>query len=112
MNLVFSWINHRLREPSTYFGIVSALLGAIGVAHDDGFVQSIAGALAVLVGAALTIYRERNSPDAPVPAPAPADVDNEADVARRVEVQRQRGKLPDDAPFDDPRERFRHRGDL
>lgn len=61
--LVLNWLGNRLREPSTYFGAIVAVLGWIGVEASNARVESIAGAVTVLVGVALSIIKERNAPD-------------------------------------------------
>ena len=68
--LALKWFGNRLREPSTYFGVIVAVLGWIGVEATNGRVEEIAGAISVLVGVALTIVKERNAPDRKHSAPS------------------------------------------
>lgn len=105
------FFGNRLREPSTYFGLVTAILGGIGVAYDDGQVQAIAGAIAVIVGIALAAIKERKSPDHPinrgVPDPSIPDAavvrDDAPDDVQSVDLTR-------DGPGD-ARDKWRHRNE-
>lgn len=61
--LALKWMGNRLREPTTYFGLVVAALGYIGVEATNGRVEQIAGAITVLVGVILSIIQERTVAD-------------------------------------------------
>lgn len=83
MNPVFRAVIHnRLREPSTYVGLILIIAGALGYQLNDETAAEIAGGFAVIVGAILTWHRERKSADhasrlsSNRPAPPPfTDVD-------------------------------------
>ena len=64
-------IVNRLREPSTYLGLIFVIGGALGYQLRDDLAAEIAGAFAVIVGAILAAHRERKSPDHPSNRPAP-----------------------------------------
>lgn len=61
--LVKPFIINRLKEPTTYVGIVAIIAGGFGVAVADEHIYNIASGIAVLVGAILTAHREAKSPD-------------------------------------------------
>lgn len=58
MRPLLGYIRDRLKEPSTYGGIV-VLLGAVGVKIGPEQAQAVFGALSAIAGAALVFYRER-----------------------------------------------------
>jgi len=108
--LMLKWFGNRLREPTTYFGAIVAVLGWIGVEASSARVESIAGAITVLVGVALSILKERNSPDRKrvgVADPSIPDVgvrdDAPADEVQSVDLTR-------DGPTD-AREKWWHRNE-
>lgn len=57
------WLIARLREPSTYFGIICKVGGAAGYEFTDGTAAHIASLLAVLAGVVLFAYDEAPKPD-------------------------------------------------
>ena len=72
--LVKPFIVNRLKEPTTYVGIVAIIAGGFGVAVADEHIFNIASGIAMLVGAILTAHREAKSPDsAPALRAAAAD---------------------------------------
>jgi hypothetical protein len=99
--IVKAIIVNRLREPSTYLGLVLVVGGALGYQINDELGAEIAGALAVIVGAILAVHRERKSSDHPAnrhAQPPFTDVDSGAPPEPRERP-----------PHGGARERFTHR---
>lgn len=105
-------ILNRLREPSTYAGLVLVIAGALGYQLNDELAAEIAGAVAVIVGAILAVHREKKSPDHPQNRPAPppfTDVDAPTDRRTHGPVLPQDPPESERPPQGGARERFTHR---
>ncbi len=63
--LVKPFLINRLKEPTTYVGLVAIAAGVFGVALSDEHALNIASGVAMLVGAILAAHREAKSPDSP-----------------------------------------------
>lgn len=57
------WIVLRLRQPSTYAGLVMKLAGILGLVIDAGTVAHVCDVLAVIAGAALVAWDQTAKPD-------------------------------------------------
>lgn len=104
--LVKPFIINRLKEPTTYVGIVAIIAGGLGVAVSDEHIFNIASGVAVLVGAILAAHREAKSPDSPPALRAATDSvrDEPAD-----EVQPEGEDRPQQRPIGGARDVHRNR---
>lgn len=60
-----TFLVNRLKEPSTYVGLVAILAGAFGMVLSDEHALTIASGVAAIVGALLAAHREAKRPDSP-----------------------------------------------
>jgi hypothetical protein len=57
------WVVLRLRQPSTYAGLVMKVAGILGLVIDSGTVAHVCDALAVVAGAALIAWDQTPKAD-------------------------------------------------
>lgn len=98
--MVREFVINRLKEPSTWVGIVSIAGGVFGFTLSNDVVMQISGAIAMLVGAFLAARKDANAPDAQQPSAATPNPTGDHD----------RGADPK-PPIGDARDIFRHRND-
>lgn len=68
-----NFLLNRLKEPSTYVGVVAILAGAFGLALSDENALAIASGVATVIGTLLAAHREKKSDDSPVALRKEAD---------------------------------------
>lgn len=64
MSRVLDWVFNRLRERSTWAGIIS-LVGAFGVVIKPELSEHIIAVAMLLLGGGAAVTKEKGSPDAP-----------------------------------------------
>lgn len=68
-----SFLLNRLKEPTTYIGLVAIGAGAFGMTLSDEHALTIASGLAMVIGTVLAAKRERKSEDHPDNRPVADD---------------------------------------
>ena len=74
--MIRAWILRRLREPTTWAGLLTLVCSAAGFTLTPEQQQAIVGVFVAIVGAVLVVFPERSSsavqPDKPQTQPLPA----------------------------------------
>ncbi|UGB46980.1 hypothetical protein LQ772_06730 [Frateuria edaphi] len=60
---LWPWIALRLRQPSTYAGLVMKVAGILGFAIESGTLAHVCDAIAVVAGALLIAWDQTAKPD-------------------------------------------------
>lgn len=107
------FFGNRLREPSTWLGLIFAIAGALNVALDATQANAIAAAVAAVIGAILTFIKAKDAPDRKPHEPADPSIpdaavvhDSADDAVQSVDLTHERTGVSGGA-----RDKFRHRNE-